>query len=250
MTQFGGKPSGGVRADGDPYAFWDGAYVLGSLSSTERREYETHLGGCPRCREAVSKLSGLPALLALMDRDDIASLDGDQPVTPPLRPELRESLLARVRRRRRRLRALTWAAVAAAAAIVAVGLALAVRPVASGPPAGSPQAAWSVVTLQNAVPGPLDAAVLLISQRWGTSVEVKCTYRDSPGDTDDHDDGDDKLALVVVGRDGSHTPVATWLAQPGVTALPTGSISVPISGIAAIQVVSADKGNVLLSQTL
>jgi hypothetical protein len=79
---------------------------------------------------------------------------------------------------------------------------------------------------------------------------LKCTHRETPADADDHDDGGDKLAMVVVGRDGSHTSLATWMAQPGVTALPSGSTSMPINEIAAVQVVSADHGNVLLAQTL
>ncbi len=27
--------------ENDPYAMWDAAYILGSLSSNDRREYET-----------------------------------------------------------------------------------------------------------------------------------------------------------------------------------------------------------------
>jgi hypothetical protein len=123
--------------------------------------------------------------------------------------------------------------------------------------------------MQKVVPTPLDASVLLISQRWGTSIEMKCTYHAPPDVAEDHDaggdrnggddhggenyDGDnydgDKLAIVVVGRDGSHTALATWIAQPGVTALPSGSTSMAINAIAAIQVVSADQGSVLLAQT-
>jgi anti-sigma factor RsiW len=30
----------------DPYSTWDAAYVLGSLSSSDRREYENHLSVC------------------------------------------------------------------------------------------------------------------------------------------------------------------------------------------------------------
>ena len=37
----------------DPYAMWDAAYVLGSLSSAERREYEAHLVTCRQCRSLV-----------------------------------------------------------------------------------------------------------------------------------------------------------------------------------------------------
>jgi hypothetical protein len=36
----------------DPYELWDASYVLGSLSSSERREYEAHLTTCTSCRSA------------------------------------------------------------------------------------------------------------------------------------------------------------------------------------------------------
>ena len=74
--------------DGDRYATWDAAYVLGSLSSAERREYEAHLETCDRCRAAVAELSGMPALLGLLDVDDVRALDDEQPEPPPLRPEV------------------------------------------------------------------------------------------------------------------------------------------------------------------
>jgi hypothetical protein len=76
MIRFGG--AGGLSLSGGgthEYAMWDAAYVVGSLSSVERREYEAHLSTCPSCREAVSELSGLPALLAQLDRDDVDSID-------------------------------------------------------------------------------------------------------------------------------------------------------------------------------
>lgn len=72
--------------DGDGYSTWDAAYVLGALSSTERREFEAHLQTCDRCRSAVAELSGMPALLGLLSEGDVRGLDGDQPEPPPLRP--------------------------------------------------------------------------------------------------------------------------------------------------------------------
>ena len=57
-------------------------------------------------------------------------------------------------------------------------------------------------------------------------------------------------AEVVVSRDGTHTQLATWVADPGHTATPTGSISIPVDQIAAVQVVSADNGKVLLERSL
>ena len=61
------EPSFGPRAvqsDPDRYLEWDGAYVLGALSSSERREYEQHLAGCAACQRAVSEFAGMPGLLA------------------------------------------------------------------------------------------------------------------------------------------------------------------------------------------
>jgi hypothetical protein len=55
--------------------------------------------------------------------------------------------------------------------------------------------------------------------------------------------------MVVVGRDDSHSQLVTWVALIGVTAAPGGSTSMPIGQIAAVQVVSADAGDVLLQRS-
>ena len=52
--------------DGHKYVLWDAAYVLGSLSEVDRSEFEAHLGECASCRDAVTELSGMPALLSLL----------------------------------------------------------------------------------------------------------------------------------------------------------------------------------------
>lgn len=80
MTRFGGK--GGLSLSGGgthEYAMWDAAYVLGALSSVERLAYEAHLNTCPSCRKAVGELGGMPALLAQLDRDVVASIDEGGP---------------------------------------------------------------------------------------------------------------------------------------------------------------------------
>jgi anti-sigma factor RsiW len=108
VTQFG-FPLGGDLLDGDRYVTWDAAYVLGSLTSNERREYEAHLETCKRCRAAVGEISGIPALLAMLDLEDVRALDEETPETPPLRPEVLDSVLDKVRWRRRRSRWMTSA---------------------------------------------------------------------------------------------------------------------------------------------
>ena len=83
MTQ-SSEPRSLEPVEGDRYAMWDAAYVLGSLSSAERREYEAHLETCDRCRAAVADISGMPAMLAMLDVEDVRALDDEQPEPPPL----------------------------------------------------------------------------------------------------------------------------------------------------------------------
>jgi len=223
---------------------WDAAYVLGSLSSTERREYEAHLSGCKRCRAGVADLSGIPALLGLLDRDDVTD-DGQTAGDPPPLPDgVLDALLNKVTRRRRRSRQLSWVLGAAAAIIVAIAVVVAAQPSITG----QPGVAVTALTMRPVAPSELSATVTLTSRSWGTNIDMTCTYRESPDDRGD--DPGDRLAMVAVGRDGSRTQLATWMAKSGVTARPAGSTSLAIAEIASVQVISADSGSVLLQQDL
>lgn len=71
-----GEPRNGSspqRGD-DDFAMWDAAYVLGSLCSAERRQFEAHLGVCASCRAAVAELSDLPALLSFLDDEGASAI--------------------------------------------------------------------------------------------------------------------------------------------------------------------------------
>src|ERR1700730_2273183 len=125
MTQ-SDRRGGEHLGDADPFAMWDAAYVLGSLDAEQRRQYEAHLSTCAECGEAGAELSGMPALLALLDPDEVAALDEASPELPPPPPELLDSLLAKVRWRDRRRRRLSWTkagatAPGAAACDIAIG---------------------------------------------------------------------------------------------------------------------------------
>ena len=85
--------------DSHEYATRDAAYVLGSLSPADRREYEAHLSVCPSCTQAVAELSGMPALLSKLDTETVAAIN-DQTAEPPMTPNLLPSLMSAVRRRR------------------------------------------------------------------------------------------------------------------------------------------------------
>jgi anti-sigma factor RsiW len=236
-----------TMGDNDRYAMWDAAYVLGSLSASDRREFEAHMANCPECREAVAELSGVPALLSQLDRDDVAAINnseaaaGTGSATPKMSPELLPSLLATVRWRRRRTRVATWAASAAAAAVLGVGVFVGVESQSSIAPQ---QVTASAEPMAQVGTNLLASTVSVSSQHWGTFINLKCVCL---APLNAHHD---TLAMVVVGRDGTQTRLATWVADPGHTATPAGSISTPINQIAAVQVVSADSGEVLLQRSL
>jgi AAA ATPase domain/Putative zinc-finger len=82
VTQFDRRDAAQL-GHADPFAMWDAAYVLGSLDPEERRQYEAHLSTCARCREAVAELTGMPALLALLDPEEVTDEDDPVAVRPP-----------------------------------------------------------------------------------------------------------------------------------------------------------------------
>jgi anti-sigma factor RsiW len=241
-------PSGDSELPADDtheYATWDAAYVLGSLSPADRREFEAHLSGCPQCTQAVAELSGMPALLSKLDSQTVASIN-DQTAEPPMAPNMLPSLLFAVRRRRHRTRLMTWSSSAAAAVLLAIGVFVGVADHSLTSPAVQNAQPPSVSALQMDQVGTkaLASTVSLSSQNWGTVIDLRCVCL---APVYAHHD---KLAMVVVNRDGTHTQLATWVADPGHTATPAGSISTPVNQIASVQVVSADNGKVLLERSL
>jgi anti-sigma factor RsiW len=239
-----GTPCGGEEPGHDEYTTWDAAYVLGSLSSAERREFETHMAGCPLCRSAIGELSGMPALLSQLSRDELAAIDDRGGAEPLLPGELLPSVLAKVSWRRRRSRIAIWTAGTAAAAVLAIGVLVGVAghyPTSVPTP---PQASVPVQPMAQVGTRGLASTVSLSSQQWGTFISMTCVCL---APLNAHHD---TLAMVVVGRDGSHIRMATWVANPGHTATPTGSTSTRVEQIAAVQVVSADDGQVLLERSL
>src|SRR3984885_12569638 len=225
--------------DSHDYATWDAADVLGSLSPADRREYETHLSVCPLCNQAVSELSGMPALLSKLDGGTVAAMGADD-LTPA--PNLLPSLLSEVYRRRRGVRMVTWTSGAAAAVLLAIGLFVSI--LWQHPTSSPPQASVSALQMAQVGTNALASTVSISSQHWGTYIDLNCVCL-APV-TAHHD----RLAMIVVSRDGAHTQLATWVADPGHTGNPSGSISTPVEQIAAVQIVAADSGQVLLQRSL
>ena len=100
-----------------PLAHYDAAYVLGSLSPTDRLEFERHLPGCERCRRSVAELAGLPGLLGRVPREQVEAPLPFEPLPETVLP----ALVAAVRREQRRKAVLVTLGAAAAVAVVALG---------------------------------------------------------------------------------------------------------------------------------
>ncbi|VEG45005.1 putative transmembrane anti-sigma factor [Mycolicibacterium flavescens] len=232
------------RADDDRYATWDAAYVLGSLTEQDRREYEAHLATCERCTAAVAELRDISTLLSTVEP---AEFDGHAPAHPEPPPELLSGLLDRVRARRRRSRWMTSAAIGLAAAVLALGIAIAVRPEAFGlQTATPPQASGQQLEMAKVSETPINATISMTGYGWGTRIDMACTY----GDWGQRDAPPQNLGMVVVGHDGSRNQVATWLGLSGATALPSATTPMQMDEIAAVQLVSPDSGEVLLERSL
>ena len=132
----------------------------------------------------------------------------------------------------------------AAAVVLTIGVFVGVQGHLSTPTPVPPQASMSMQPMKQVGTTALASTVSLAGERWGTFIDMKCVCL-API-TARHD----RLAMVVVGRDGSRTRLATWTAEPGHTATPAGSISTPVDQIAAVQVVLADNDRVLLERSL
>ena len=236
MTEFD-APAG----DHDAYVSWDAAYVLGALSPAERREYEAHLTGCVDCRAAVGELTGMPALLGMLDPAQVQSLDTE----PMPRPELRDQIVGRVRARRRRSRRLAATALGLAAALLVIALVAVIRPETVGLQPGSDQQS-AMLEMAKVAQTPINAGIAVSGYSWGTRIDMACSY----GDWGQRDAPPQNLGMVVVGREGSRTQIATWLGLSGATALPSGNTPLRPSEIASVQLVSTDDGKVLLDRTL
>ena len=231
--------------DDDPYVTWDAAYVLGSLSGTDRREFEAHLATCPRCKQAVAELSGIPALLAQLDAEEVEALDDPATEAPPLRAEVLDTLLGKVEWRRRRTRRRSLVTMAAAAAVLAVALVVGILPAIRGQGGETPMA--SAVTMSKVAETPINATVTLSSYGWGTRIDMVCTYGDyaSRGEATTQN-----LAMVVEDRNGIQSDIATWVGVNGATALPSGNTTMPKDQIKSVQLVDTDTRTVLLQTNL
>ena len=193
--------NGPKDAGADPFATWDGAYVLGALSPQDRAAYEEHLRSCEDCARAVGELAGLPGLLSQASPEALASVEAEPPP-----PELLAGLLERVGRARRRR---MLATVCATAVALAACLALVLTNVLGGTGTVQREQPPAAVPMSPVGGAPARANVILTDTDWGTQVQMECAYLGEGG-------GD--YVLVALDEEGESWRLASWYAVPDDTA--------------------------------
>jgi hypothetical protein len=218
--------------------------VLGALSSTERAQYERHLGGCAECRDEVAALAVLPGLLGRLDAGTAASLG--EPSATPAPPQLLDSVLRaagteRGRSRRRRRWQLAGAGLAAACLALLVGLGVSVF---GDRPARVPNPV--VAQMQPVRAGePLVALLGYAPAGSGTDIQMLCLYTTSSPYAQAW-----TVRLMVYPRGGgSPVDLKSWPVEPGEDAAPFDAHTALAPGqIDRIELVRADGERLLVYQ--
>jgi anti-sigma factor RsiW len=181
-----------------------GAFVLGGLDPAEHQAFSRHLRTCAVCQREAAQLSGLPALLDLVEPGSEAEgTDGAVPATGgTLVAETTApvELLDRVRAARRRRR---WRLAAAAAVLVLVAGAVgaAIGPLTTrlnAPPTRGLVAAGAPVVQGQSAPAQVE--IDLVTRNWGTQLEVRGSGLPTG----------QVLFLAVTDREGHSYDVASW----------------------------------------
>jgi hypothetical protein len=232
-----------VSHEPDPYLQWDGAYVLGALSSNDRREFERHLANCRACQRAVSELAGMPGLLAHVTPEDAAlltgaveHLDGEPP------RELMPVLLSRVRRRRQRV----WVgigSIAAALVLLFSGIGMLVsRGIIPIGTQSSYRVAFSPV-----VDAGITANVEVTPGRSETKLQLECQYA-RPADSSTGSYG--TYAIWVRDRSGNESELYTWPAKPNKVMRPKATAPIATWRLDRVEIREATTGQLLSTAPL
>ncbi|TQM29781.1 anti-sigma factor family protein [Nocardia bhagyanarayanae] len=232
----------------DDYTTWDAPYVLGSLTGSERREYEEHLARCEDCRASVAELAGLPGMLALVPTETalgmIGTADGTAPEAQPQVPDLLPRLAAAEQRRRRRGR---WAAFGGAVAAAAAAVVIAI-PVLNNTTTGTEAPVTEQVIAERSMsplePTPISASFKLMADGDRARVVMSCTY--GPSDLR----YTYKYTLLVTGSDGRQMELDQWPAGPGTVLTVDRTIDMAPDQVQKVEIKSSATNKVILTGTV
>jgi hypothetical protein len=150
-----------------------GVYVLGAITPAGRAEVDRHLVSCPRCRDEVAELAGIPALLRRVPAAT-AELSGQRPGGngPGPQPALLDGLLRRVAALRRRRR---WRLAVAAAVLAAAAAGWVSQLHSAAPPRQATVTWWTAAASEFDPATRAGATVRYAPEPWGTELEVTTT---------------------------------------------------------------------------
>lgn len=196
-----------------------GGYVLGALEPEERRRLDEHLVSCSECRDELSRLSAMPALLSRLTADEVR----DATLVPPdsLATAVSSAATAVAGRLQRQLRA--WRAVSAVAAAACVVLVLAWAPW-DGPDLDR----WEFEPAATVADTRGTAAAL--AWDWGTTVELRLS--DLPAA--------DRYVVWAVAEDGRREQAGTWGRTASGDAWVRGASAIQRSELERIEVTTVD----------
>lgn len=145
-----------------------GVYVLGAIGPGDRARVEQHLAACPRCREELAGLAGLPGLLRRVPPDGAMQAWADDTSGARAGPAL-DRLTGRMSRIRLRRRLTAVAAALAVGLAAATGLQVLHAHLASAAPR------WIDTDTADSPATGAWAAVRYAAQPWGAELEVRVT---------------------------------------------------------------------------
>lgn len=179
-----------------------GVYVVGAIDPAERSVVDEHLEWCRDCREELSGLAGLPALLGRVPLADAERLTAEGSGLPEMTEppaELLNTLLRRVAARRRVRRWRSVLALAAAVAIAAggtAGVVSALRPGTAPPAAETVTATGSGAMAQIRYSADSLGGTAMRVGVMGIKPGTQCTF-------------------YVIGPNGRRSQASTWTIGPG-----------------------------------
>lgn len=145
-----------------------GVYVLGAIGPAERAGVDQHLAACPRCREELAGLAGLPGLLRRVPPDVATQAWMDDTSASRPGPPL-DRLITRMSRIRLRRR------LTAAAAALVIGLAGATGLQVLHAHLANTAPRWVDTNTGHTPATGAWAAVRYAAQPWGAELEVRVT---------------------------------------------------------------------------
>lgn len=226
----------------DKFREWDAAYVLGSLSTDERREFEKHLATCSSCTSAVAELAGIPGFLMKIDANTAGALSNEpgheNVFALPLEPiqTLARAALKRKASLRRRIAA-TMAVAASSMLIIGLAVGANFHSLSNATNnQGNVLNAGTKIAMVASEKNAMIVDMQVVSKKWGTQFSWNCTYSNAAVATS----GPESFDLVITDATGHSSTVATW-SQAGSSAKGlVASTGIPLSNIKTVEVQYSD----------